>query len=311
MPKYYYSSVAAPAKLQGAINDTQTNSIILSASTGLPGSFPFKLTIDPTGTMEIISVKAMSGTTITDCTRGVDGSSRAAHDTGVDVLHDSTAEDFGDPNDHIYGSQSVGTARHAAAAISVTPTGNIASTDLQAALAELDSEKQATSEKGQANGYASLDGTGKVPSSQIPSPTNLLAVVQDTTSVTASIGTSFAAIDATHAKVTFTAPTSGKVLVEVSGGYLDIPGQADIYVALYEGGVQVAGTAPSYAGHNNNTSKTSAVPSLMPTGQAKFYLTGLTAGTSHTYTVYANSNATGGFFAVSSQYPLTITVWSA
>jgi hypothetical protein len=48
-------------------------------------------------------------------------------------------------------------------------TGNIAATNVQTALNELDTEKQSISEKGVANGYASLDGTGKVPAAQLPS----------------------------------------------------------------------------------------------------------------------------------------------
>ncbi len=55
-----------------------------------------------------------------------------------------------------------------AANIVNTPAGNIASTNVQTALNELDSEKQAISEKAQANGYASLDIAGKVPLSQLP-----------------------------------------------------------------------------------------------------------------------------------------------
>jgi hypothetical protein len=61
------------------------------------------------------------------------------------------------------------TAAHAASAISVAPTGGISATTAQAALAELDSEKQAVSAKGQANGYASLGSDGLVPDAQLPS----------------------------------------------------------------------------------------------------------------------------------------------
>lgn len=49
-----------------------------------------------------------------------------------------------------------------------TPAGNIAATNVQTALNELDTEKQAVSEKGMANGYAGLDGSGKVPVAQLP-----------------------------------------------------------------------------------------------------------------------------------------------
>lgn len=39
-------------------------------------------------------------------------------------------------------------------------------------------DKQATSEKGQVNGYAGLDGSGKVPSAQLPSGTTTLYIQQ-------------------------------------------------------------------------------------------------------------------------------------
>jgi hypothetical protein len=82
------------------------------------------------------------------------------------------------------------TSTVAATAVSVTPAGNIASTNVQAALAELDAEKallahthaqaditglttalaakEATANKGAANGYASLDASVLVPVAQIP-----------------------------------------------------------------------------------------------------------------------------------------------
>jgi len=63
-----------------------------------------------------------------------------------------------------------------ASLIGFTPNGDISSTNVQDAIVELrdDSDnklnlKQDLSDKGQPNGYASLDATGKVPSSQIPS----------------------------------------------------------------------------------------------------------------------------------------------
>lgn len=61
------------------------------------------------------------------------------------------------------------TADQIASEVPNTPAGNIAATNVQAALNELDTEKQAISEKGVANGYASLDESGLVPTAQLPS----------------------------------------------------------------------------------------------------------------------------------------------
>lgn len=81
----------------------------------------------------------------------------------------STLNDGGDEDLQInIGSHVFDKSVDTAANIINTPAGNIAATNVQAALNELDSEKQALSEKGQANGYASLDSGGKVPVSQLP-----------------------------------------------------------------------------------------------------------------------------------------------
>jgi hypothetical protein len=63
------------------------------------------------------------------------------------------------------------TDAHDASAISNVPAGNLVATDVQGALNELQTDingRQLTSEKGNANGYASLDGGGKVPVAQLP-----------------------------------------------------------------------------------------------------------------------------------------------
>src|SRR5262245_20803966 len=57
---------------------------------------------------------------------------------------------------------------HSASLIGSTATGDVAATNVQAAIAELASEKQAISAKGTANGYASLDGAGLVRAAQLP-----------------------------------------------------------------------------------------------------------------------------------------------
>ena len=49
---------------------------------------------------------------------------------------------------------------HAASAVTNTPAGNIAATDVQAALVELDTEKQAISAKDMASGYQGLNSAG-------------------------------------------------------------------------------------------------------------------------------------------------------
>ena len=58
---------------------------------------------------------------------------------------------------------------HEASSIINTPAGNLTAVNVQLALNELDTIKQSVSQKGAADGYASLDSNGKVPSGQLPS----------------------------------------------------------------------------------------------------------------------------------------------
>lgn len=58
--------------------------------------------------------------------------------------------------------------RSTASEISVTPAGTVSSTTVQAAIAELDSEKQAVAARGVANGYAPLDASALVPEANLP-----------------------------------------------------------------------------------------------------------------------------------------------
>jgi microcystin-dependent protein len=86
----YFSSTATP-KTSMTINNT----------TGLPGSFPYTLVLDPdTATEEIVSVTAAVGTSLT-IVRGQDGSSATSHSAGAVVKHMVTARDLQEPQNHI------------------------------------------------------------------------------------------------------------------------------------------------------------------------------------------------------------------
>ena len=97
----FYSSTAGLIDLTGTINSSAT-SITVSTTTGLPGTTPFTLVLDPgTSTEEIVNVTNVSGLTLT-VSRGVDGSSAQAHSAGVgNVRHMATARDFREPQEHI------------------------------------------------------------------------------------------------------------------------------------------------------------------------------------------------------------------
>ena len=102
---------------------------------------------------------------------------------------------------------------HDAAFIVNTPAGSIEATDVQSAINELDTEKQSLSEKGVADGYASLDSNGKVPAGQLPSFVDDVEEYADLASfpVTGESGKIYVAIDTSKAY-----RWSGSVYTEIS-----------------------------------------------------------------------------------------------
>ncbi|HET8765830.1 MAG TPA: hypothetical protein VFM86_00740, partial [Pedococcus sp.] len=103
----FYSSVVGALDLTGSISNSAT-SMTVSSTSGLPGTTPFTLVLDPgTATEEIVDVTNVSGLTLT-ITRGVDGTAAQAHSAGVgNVRHMATARDFREPQEHIGNSADV------------------------------------------------------------------------------------------------------------------------------------------------------------------------------------------------------------
>ena len=103
MARRYYSSIAQATTLASDATSGAT-SILITAATGLPSSFPYTMIIDE-GTVneEVVSVTNRSGTTLT-VTRGVDGTTATAHSTGASIRHGVSARDFDEPNAFINGT---------------------------------------------------------------------------------------------------------------------------------------------------------------------------------------------------------------
>jgi microcystin-dependent protein len=95
----FYSSTAGVMHLNGAITSGASGAL-LDVVTGLPGSLPYTLMLDPgTTSEEIVTVTAIGGFTVT-ITRGVDGTSAQSHLTGAEVRHAYSARDFQDSRNH-------------------------------------------------------------------------------------------------------------------------------------------------------------------------------------------------------------------
>ena len=100
MARRYYSSIAAATTLAADATSGATT-MVITAATGLPATYPYTMIVDE-GTVneELVSVTNRSGTTLT-VTRGIDGTSGVAHTTGASVKHGVSAQDFDEPNAHI------------------------------------------------------------------------------------------------------------------------------------------------------------------------------------------------------------------
>ena len=99
MPSRYYSAVAQDTTLTGSVTSTST-SMTVGAVVGFPSNFPYVLAVDYNAAAEeLVLVTGVSGTTIT-VTRGYNGTSTVAHNTGAIVRHVITAQDLTDAQLH-------------------------------------------------------------------------------------------------------------------------------------------------------------------------------------------------------------------
>ena len=138
MTRRQYSGGAARTTITGSIGSSGGGSVILTDATGWPdGSVgPFYVVVDAgTSAEEKILMDSRVGTTLTFSTdgRGADGTVATSHSAGADIAHCLTAIDVDEPNQHLNAASDA----HTATQITFAPTGTIAATNVQTALAEL------------------------------------------------------------------------------------------------------------------------------------------------------------------------------
>jgi hypothetical protein len=106
MPARNYTSTLDAKSLALSMNSSVTT-MQLNNLTGIP-SYPFTMVLEPdTANEEIVTVSALSSGTTVTVTRGQDGTTAVAHDSGAEVRHMITARDLQEPQNHIYGSSGV------------------------------------------------------------------------------------------------------------------------------------------------------------------------------------------------------------
>lgn len=99
----FYSSIAPPTTLASSVGSSGNPSV--NSITGLPSSYPFTMLIDwGTATQEAISVTSAptgTGPYTLPCTRGIDGTTGQAHNSGAIIVHGVSAQDYNEPQVHI------------------------------------------------------------------------------------------------------------------------------------------------------------------------------------------------------------------
>jgi hypothetical protein len=138
----------------------------------------------------------------------------------------------------------------------------------------------------------------------------LLAVLQyepSTAAIYSTASASMAAVDSTNLTISFTAPSSGNVLVRLTGAGLAIGGYVYWGLLPHGGGSQV-GNSWCIAGAN-----------ITDAGSAAFYITGLVSGNTYQYD-WAFSTTGTGYLVVQggtnnpsqgNASPAVMEVWSA
>jgi hypothetical protein len=99
MPSRYYSAIAQDTTVIGNITSSATD-IVVGTTVGYPSNFPFVVALDySAASEELVLVNGTTGTTL-HVTRGYNGTSPQAHNTGAVVRHVAVAQDFTDAQLH-------------------------------------------------------------------------------------------------------------------------------------------------------------------------------------------------------------------
>lgn len=144
MARRSFAGGAVRTTITGSIPSSGGGTVTIAAATGWPDGSggKFHVVVNPgDSSEEKILMDSLSGTTLTYSAggRGADGSTATSHASGASIWLCYTAVDADEANAHV----NLSADAHAASAITFTPTGNIAATTVQAAIAEVDSETDA------------------------------------------------------------------------------------------------------------------------------------------------------------------------
>jgi hypothetical protein len=150
-----YSNIAPPQALTSGVSAAAT-SLSVGSTANYP-AVPFTIGLER-GTIkeEVCLCTATTATTLT-VTRGYDGTTAQTHDAGAIVEHTVAAIDYDEANAHL--NASADGSAHPANTVAYSGSTNLAATNVEAALDELDAEKAAAA-AATAAGTSYAGGTG-------------------------------------------------------------------------------------------------------------------------------------------------------
>ena len=319
MARRYYSSTAVATTLSASANNS-TTSITVTALSGFPVSTPWTAIIDPdTASEEVVEVTNVAGTTLT-VTRGVDGTSATSHSAGAVFRHGVSGRDFDEANSHVNDTSTDVHSQYVLKSL-VSGKGSLIAASADDTPADLPvgaNEYRLVAASGETTGlkyvadttnYAIgakgdlLVGTAADTLTNVAVGTNghvltadsteaagvkwaaaasgspILAWTQTTTGQSTT-STSYVDIGAPMT-VTFTAPSSGKVLLqaEFTGGVSG--GNQDAYLAWRDNSTSATIADRIFAGLISDNADTRQ--------RIGAIVTGLTPGTSYTYKISIKS----------------------
>src|SRR5690242_5929140 len=104
MSRRHFINGAIPTTTTGAIAPGDTSFSVTSLSS-YPASLPYALAIDAdNSSLEVVLVTAVTGNTVTACTRGYDGTAAQSHASSATVEHVAIAMDYDEANSHVNAS---------------------------------------------------------------------------------------------------------------------------------------------------------------------------------------------------------------
>lgn len=258
LQRIHHAGAAAPTTLSTSITAGST-SLTVAAASGYPAA-PFVIKLDAgTVSEEKVLVGAISGTTFSTLTRGYDGTSATSHSSGAAVEHDLAAAVVDDNNDHVY-----------------TTSRNDHTQYVQSVTA--------------ADSSITVGGTTQNPTVKA-NASGLLAVVSynpGTQTTPSTLSTTPIKVDSTNLTVSFTAPSSGKVMVHLSClGATAGTTSSGLWALLDHGTSAQYGSSVIVLVETNSVSQR---------GHGEILVTGLTPGTVYQMDwAYYSSSASLGF----------------